>query len=99
MAKKYIDADRLRAEIKIIQKSLEQRDVRFNQIKQIRTNCMIEFCKMLNNVIDSLQQEQPDEDLEKAALHVYESWMGGTMDHVRRDMITLGTVLNARKEK
>ena len=37
-------------------------------------------------------------DLEKAARHVYESWMGGTMDEVRRDMVELGKVLNARKE-
>ncbi len=36
--------------------------------------------------------------LEKAARHVYESWMGGTMDDVRRDMVELGNVLNARKE-
>ena len=42
---------------------------------------------------------QPEVDLEKAARHVYESWMGGTMDDVRRDMVKLGTVLNARKEE
>ena len=36
--------------------------------------------------------------LEEAARHVYESWMGGTMDDVRRDMVELGKVLNARKE-
>lgn len=37
--------------------------------------------------------------LEEAARHVYESWMGGTMDDVRRDMVELGKVLNARKEE
>ena len=37
--------------------------------------------------------------LEEAARHVYESWMGGTMDDVRRDMVELGTVLNVRKEE
>jgi hypothetical protein len=37
--------------------------------------------------------------LEEAARHVYESWMGGTMDDVRRDMVTLGAVLNVRKEE
>ena len=37
--------------------------------------------------------------LEEAARHVYESWMGGTMDEVRRDMVELGKVLNARKEE
>lgn len=42
--------------------------------------------------------EQQEVDLEKAAQHVYESWMGGTMDDVRRDMVELGKVLNARKE-
>lgn len=35
--------------------------------------------------------------LEEAARHVYESWMGGTMDDVRRDMVELGKALNARK--
>ena len=37
--------------------------------------------------------------LEEAARHVYESWNGGTMDDVRRDMAELGKVLNARKEE
>ena len=37
--------------------------------------------------------------IEKAARNVYESWMGGTMDDVRRDMVELGKVLNARKEE
>jgi hypothetical protein len=36
-------------------------------------------------------------DLEKAARHVYESWMGGTMDDVRRDIVELGKVLNERE--
>lgn len=45
-----------------------------------------------------VQQGQPDVDLQKAARHVYESWMGGTMDDVRRDMVELGKVLDARKE-
>ena len=43
-------------------------------------------------------KEQSEVDLEKAALHVYESWMGGTMDDVIRDMVELGKVLNARKK-
>lgn len=38
-------------------------------------------------------------DLDEAARHVYESWMGGTMDDVRRDMVKLGKVLNTRKEE
>lgn len=45
------------------------------------------------------KQEQPEVDLEKAARNVYESWMGGTMDNVRQDMVELGKVLNARKEE
>lgn len=49
--------------------------------------------------ISSLQQEQPEVYLEKAARNVYESWMGGTMNDVRRDMVNLGKVLNARKEE
>lgn len=45
-----------------------------------------------------VQQEQPEVDLEKASRNVYESWMGGTMDDVRRDMVKLGKVLTARKK-
>ena len=52
----------------------------------------------VQELIASLQQEQPDADLEKASRHVYESWNGGTMDDVRRDMVELGKVLNARKK-
>ena len=45
------------------------------------------------------KQARPEGDLEKAAQHVYESWMRGTMNDVRRDMAELGKVLNARKEE
>ena len=48
--------------------------------------------------VNSVKQKQQEVDLEKAARYVYESWMGGTMDEVRRDMVELGKVLNARKE-
>ena len=65
MAKKYIDAEKLKAEIRIIQQSVERRDVRFNQIEKIRTGSMVEVCKCILNSIDSLQQEQPEVDLEK----------------------------------
>ena len=61
---KYIPADKLIAEIKIIQQSLENRDVRLNSVKKIRTECSIEFCKCIIDVIDSLQQEQQDEQPE-----------------------------------
>ena len=43
-------------------------------------------------------EEQMEVDLEKASRNVYESWIGGTMNDVRRDMVELGKVLNARKE-
>ena len=39
------------------------------------------------------------EQMMKASRNVYESWMGGTMDDVRRDMVELGKALNARKEE
>lgn len=96
---KYIDADKLISEIKIIQKSLESIDVRLNHARKIRTECLKEFSKCIIDVITSLQQEQPEVELEKAARNVYESWSGGTMDDVRRDMAELGKVLNARKEE
>ena len=60
-----------------------------------RANAIIEAFDSLPTV----SQKQPEVDLEKAARHVYESWMGGTMDDVRRDMVELGKVLNAGKEE
>ncbi len=45
----------------------------------------------------SRKELYPEVDLEKAARYVYESWMGGTMNDVRRDMVELGKVLNTRK--
>ena len=50
-------------------------------------------------IFDSLQQEQPEVELEKASRNVYESWQGGTMDDFLRDMVELGKALNARKEE
>lgn len=47
----------------------------------------------------SRKELYPEVGLEKAARYVYESWMGGTMNDVRRDMVELGKVLNARKGK
>lgn len=58
--------------------------------------CM-KMWQKLHQYYFSTKQEQPEVDLEKAARYVYESWMGGTMDDVRRDMVELGKVLNARK--
>jgi len=108
---KYIDADKLIAEIKIIQQSLENRDVRFNQVKKIRTECSIEFCKCIIDVIDSLQQEQPEVELEKdIELYTRElpgthsvndgrMWWKGTYETLEcfaREIFGLG--LKARKE-
>ena len=53
-------------------------------------------CEEILSIIASLQQEKPEVELEKAARYVYESWMGGTMDDVRRDMVELGKVLKKR---
>lgn len=62
---KYIDAEKLKTEIKIIQQSLEHRDVRLNQVKKIRTECLMEFCKCIFDVIASLQQEQTVDNKEQ----------------------------------
>jgi len=83
--KRYIDAEKLKYEIERRKLSNYYTD----------TN---DYEAELFEIIDSLQQEQPEVDLEKASRNVYESWMGGTMDDVRRDMVELGNVLNARKE-
>jgi len=60
------------------------------------------ICTQLRGFIKvriSLHHVQPESELEKAARYVYESWNGGTMDDVRRDMVELGRVINARKEE
>lgn len=53
-----------------------------------------EFCSNIARHFYKLRNRA----LEEAARRVYESWMGGTMDDVRRDMVELGKVLNTRKE-
>ena len=95
---KYINADKLIAKIERLKSVLA--DPLCSQGNILGPDWVAGGNKMLkeiSSVIDSLQQEQPEVDLEKAAQHVYESWMGGTMDDVRRDMVELGKVLNARK--
>lgn len=93
---KYIDADRLRAEIERLKEGV---GIGLSEYEAGYHNGAGEVCNEILSVIDSLQQEQPDVDLEKASRNVYESWMGGTMNDVRRDMVELGKVLNARKEE
>ena len=87
---KYIDAEKLIAEIRKLcsESCISESDDYYEYAKS-----------EIIDIITSLQQEQPEVDLEKASRHVYESWMGGTMDDVRRDMAELGKVLNARKEE
>ena len=81
--KKYIDADKLKAEIKIIQQSLEHRDVRFNQVKKIRAECMMEFCKCIFDVIDSLQQEQQPEYVRKDIVVDAIKFVYGKLKHLK----------------
>ena len=95
MAKKYIDAERLK----------ELLDAKYKEFtEKAKKDCPLQYQYMADGLdiaeqfIDSLQQ-QPEVDLEKASRNVYESWMGGTINDVRRDMVELGKVLNARKEE
>lgn len=102
---KYIDADLLRKEIDHRIDILE--DVSIKCAKNDDTEMHAYYhgkavsLQELLSFIDSLQQEQlslPD-NLDETARHVYESWVGGTMDDVRRDMVELGKALNARREE
>ena len=93
---KHIDADKLKYEI-------ERRN-----LSNYHTTTE-GYEEELYEIIDSLQQEQPqvadaskmeqEVELEKASRNVYESWKGGTMDDFLRDMVELGKALNARKEE
>ena len=88
---KYIDAE------KLIERLEEMKRAEYENCGGV--NSKTGALQEVQELIASLQQEQPVADLEKAARHLYESWNGGTMDDVRRDMVELGKVLNARKEK
>ena len=92
---KYIEAGRLK----------ELLDAKYKEFtEKAKKDCPLQYLYMADGLdiaeqfIDSLQQEQPEVGLEEASRNVYESWMGGTMNDVRRDMVELGKVLNARKE-
>ena len=106
---KYIDAEQLRTELKML-----RRRYGYNELWDLscyqaelglaRVGLIDEILSLLNTLEETSDnwkpsEEQKEVDLEKAAQHVYESWMGGTMDDVRRDMVELGKVLNARKEE
>ena len=87
---KYIDAE------KLIERLEEMKRAEYENCGGV--NSKTGALQEVQELIASLQQEQPDADLEKASRHVYESWNGGTMDDVRRDMVELGKILNARKK-
>ena len=49
-----------------------------------------------------LGYEQAEKDLEpiiRAAINVYESWQGGTIDEVRNDLATLGEFVKPLRNK
>ena len=89
---KYIKVDKLITEIERWEIILDKYKDSFEEAA-----CCKQELVWMKDYILSLQQERVD--LEKAVRHVYESWMGGTMDDVRRDMVEPGKVLNARKEE
>ena len=81
--------DGLYAAVDILQKTL-------GEVEGYQTDDGILEHKCAISAVKELYEQQPE--VEKAAQHVYESWMGGTMDDVRRDIVELGKVLNARKD-
>ena len=98
---KYIDADK--KAVKEIPKTVRKEIT--SQVKEMMDSLDEKIAKAtkswkgvdVDKFMDEMRGREPDMDLEEAAQHVYESWMGGTMDDVRRDMVELGKVLNARK--
>ena len=93
---KYINAERLKAKL---DEHYRKYQSKYMETRTPYTQGLIDALDLAEQVIDSLQQEQPEMDMEKASRNVYESWMGGTMNDVRRDMVELGKVLNSRKEE
>ena len=92
--------DRALLEVKSkVDELYEESSIGLNEYDSGLYNGIAETCMKLRGFIKARisSEEQPEADLEKAARNVYESWMGGTMDDVRRDMVELGRVINARK--
>ena len=92
---KYIDAEKLIAEIDSILSSCT---------KQTHTG-VFNTCTHFKGLITSLQQEQPEADLEKEMEdYLGEDWKDGTLIEVQNDMIQFARHFyelgkNARKEK
>ena len=99
MAKKYIDADKLKAEIE------RQMDEHWDNLPDADSPeddwthnelCELGAYKELEHIeyfLASLQQEHQEIDLEEASIFVWEAWNGGTMDDVRRAMKELGRIV------
>ena len=93
---KYIDADLLAWKIK---RQIRLENLNFAALGGGEQTFCTNTLEWVLKQIDSLQQEQPEVELEKASRNVYESWQGGTMDDFLRDMVELGKALNTRKEE
>ena len=62
---KYIDADRLRAQIDKIEEEARKVRVSGTDKEAIGADSKVKLCLKLKSLIDSLQQEQPEVDIEK----------------------------------
>lgn len=102
---KYIDADCLRAEIDKIEEEARTIRVSGTDKEAIGADSKVKLCLKLKSIIDSLQQEQPEMDLEKFIGDFidkkdYENqgkWCEEDIIEAMKSSFNLG--LNARKEE
>lgn len=107
---KYIDTDRLCAEIDRIEEEARTIRVSGTNKEAIGADSKVKLCLKLKSIINSLQQEQPEVDLEKALNGLDNAYFdldgiavkGATyyltvndLKDIARDFYNLG--LNARK--
>lgn len=71
---KYIDADHLKAEIDRIEEEARKVRVSGTDKEAIGADSKVKLCLKLKSIINSLQQEQPEVDLEMFDKRVTEVW-------------------------
>lgn len=97
---KYIDAEKLKAEL---DKDYQRYSNRYMETRAPYTKGLIDAIDLAEQAINSLQQEQPEVDLEKEIEEYfpewafYIEWNYDDMIEVARHFYELG--LNARKEE
>ena len=100
---KFIDAEKLRSVLQNTINSMKEKDVKGERYDAF-LNGKLSICEELLGCIDSLQQEQPEVDLEKEIKNYLATKCAGddepSVSEIARHFAEWGAIhLNARKEE